>query len=199
MKALSLWQPYLAGVICGDGWCTRRTLGLRCADEDFARTFARAILKGYGIAITCYQDERGYWLVRARNGTGRFDHLLEFEPKTKIEMAHWIRGLFDSEGNASLCKSKMSKNSWNRRVAIFSTTTKTLDRAAEYLHSLGIVTLRYIESRSVGHKGDRIVHQLRIRPGKENFRLFSEIVGSSIRRKMKALKRMPLTYRKVRA
>lgn len=38
MRPLTLAQPsaYLAGVVAGDGWCTR-TLGLRVADEDFAR------------------------------------------------------------------------------------------------------------------------------------------------------------------
>ena len=44
MKAISLWQPYLAGVLHGDGWCTRLTLGLRCKDHDFSQRFAQRLL-----------------------------------------------------------------------------------------------------------------------------------------------------------
>lgn len=194
MRAISLWQPYLAGVVLGDGWCSRLTIGLRVADEDFARTFALAIKAGYGTDPSCAPDERGYWLVRVGNKSGRFNALLDYEPANDDEKCAWLRGLFDSEGNVTVCRSNVSANAWNRRVAIYSTTAKTLERAERYLTSLGIRTIRYIERPSAGHKGTKVVMQVRVQPGRENFARFAELVGSSIGRKRNALNSIAETY-----
>src|SRR5262249_43789984 len=112
---------YLAGVLSGDGWCTRLTIGLRVIDADFAQAFALALHVVFGLAVSPRRDERGYWLVRVGNKTGRFNHLPSYEPTTDEERAAWVRGLFDSEGNAQLRPSGISTNSFGRRVAIYST------------------------------------------------------------------------------
>jgi hypothetical protein len=196
MKALSLWQPraYLAGVVLGDGWCTRLTLGLRVADEDFARAFAAAILAEFSVQAVCRRDERGYWLVRTSNKTGRFSALLNFAPSSQDEKAAWLRGLFDSEGNATLSRAKVSANAWNRRVALFSTEPSTIARAARYLRDLGIETRLSTMKPSTGHKGKRTVWQLTVRHSKANFARFSALVGSSIARKAATLAAIPTTY-----
>src|SRR5262245_17678066 len=97
---------YLSGVLHGDGWCNEQTIGLRVKDQDFAQAFARALTK---IAMEDYAprlDGRGYWLVRTDNCNGRFCHIKSFKPETDTERALWLRGLFDSEGNAQLFQLK---------------------------------------------------------------------------------------------
>ncbi len=194
MRALTLWQPYLAGVLHGDGWCTRLTLGLRVNDGDFARAFCGALKSGFGVDRRPKRDERGYWLVRVGNKRGTFDGLRTYRPRGRKEIAAWLRGLFDSEGNAQLCKAKISANSWHRRVSFYSTDQTTLDRAATYLSELGIETVWYVEKNSKGHKGTKVVYQLRIRPGQHNYRRFALLVGSSIARKRESLHRIYETY-----
>src|SRR5262245_52208008 len=133
MKALSLWQPYISGVLHGDGWCTRLTIGLRSADKDFAETFAEGLSALFSMTVIPKRDERGYWLIRIGNQSGRFSYLRNSPIETEDEKAMWLRGLFDSEGNANLCSSNVSAGSFNRRVAIYSTDSDTLRRAESYL------------------------------------------------------------------
>src|SRR5690348_4244567 len=102
MTVMNFPQPYLAGVLSGDGWCTPRTLGLRCKDADFASAFAQAVNAVFGLSIEPAVDERGYWLTRAGNRSGRFNMLRDFEPTNNDDLSSWLRGLFDSEGNAQL-------------------------------------------------------------------------------------------------
>jgi hypothetical protein len=185
---------YLAGVLHGDGWCTALTIGLRCKDEEFSRAFAGALVNACGIQLEPRLDERGYWLVRTSNKTGRYNHLRPYEPTGDAEYAAWLRGLFDSEGNAQLTKAKNSENAWARRVAFYSTNTDTLDRAGAYLTALSIDWLRYTMNPSKGHKGDKPVYELRVGVNRENFARFAAAVGSSIARKQKVLDAIPRSY-----
>ena len=73
MKALSL--AYLAGVIVGDGWCTKRELGLKVKDLDFAQAFSKAIYKSFN-KIVLPKLYRGYWNVRSSNMSGRYDSII---------------------------------------------------------------------------------------------------------------------------
>lgn len=185
---------YLSGVVHGDGWVTQ-DIGLRVADEDFAAAFADALAAAFGCRARPRRDERGYWLVRTTNGTGRFDGLRAFEAATDAERGAWLRGLFDSEGNATLRPlPAVSVNSFERRVAIYSTATATLGRAASYLASLGIRTVQTATRNSAGHKGTKIVYQLRVRASREHYRRFAELVGSSIGRKRAVLNAIPASY-----
>src|SRR4051812_1156824 len=88
-------RAYLAGVLHGDGWCTHLTLGLRVADQDFAEAFALALNLVCGTTYAPRRDERGYWLLRAGNKSGRFSGLKGFVARTDRERAMWLRGLFD--------------------------------------------------------------------------------------------------------
>ena len=194
MKCLSLWQPYIAGVLHGDGWCTRKTIGLRCKDRDFSIAFSNALKDSSLTTSGSRQDERGYWLVCVSNRTGKFSHLKRYQPRGRAEIAAWLRGLFDSEGNAQLLKLKKWKNSYHRRVAMFSTVQATLKRAKRYLKRLGIVAKIVSHKNSKGHKGKKKVYQLKLKCSKGNFSLFSTIVGSSIGRKKRALGSIVDTY-----
>lgn len=194
MKALTIWQPYIAGVLHGDGWCTGRTLGLRSKDADFAATFAEGVNATCGTGATARLDERGYWLVRLRNRSGRFDRLRRYEPTDNDELGSWLRGLFDSEGNAQLwLNTRNGPHSYHRRVAFYSTEIRTLWRAAEFLDWLEIPNSIRATTNSASHKGRRTVFELRV-CRRAGFTAFSTVVGSSIQRKQDRLAAIASSY-----
>lgn len=190
-------QAYLSGVIYGDGWCTTN-IGMCVKDEDFATAFADALALGFGCKARPRLVRGKYWMVRTSNVTGRFNGLLTFEPVTDLERGAWLRGLFDSEGNATLRHLKhVSANSYERRVSIYSTSVLTLERAATYLAALGIATVRTTTKNSAGHKGTKTVYQLRVRCNRNAYMRFAELVGSSLARKAATLRAIPASYRPV--
>ena len=195
MKVLTLHQPYLAGVVRGDGWVSPLTIGLRVKDRDFAEEFAAALWVEFGVVTAAKQDERGYWLVRVGNKTGRFDRLRTFLPTTAPECRSWLRGLFDSEGNAQLLhRPAISPSAYQRRVAIYSTSRDTIDLAAGALDVLGLVSTESVVRPSAGHLGTKAVIELRLVSSAEAFRRFANEVGSSIARKQATLDAIPMSY-----
>lgn len=195
MKALTVRQPhaYLAGVLRGDGWLNNE-LCLRVADRDFAETFAAAIRDGYGCTAKVNIDERGYFLVR-RWSAGRFEHLRTLKQESTEEQAAWLRGYFDSEGNAQLTPApSRGDRSFSRRVSFYSTNDETLQTADKYLAALGLVTRRSTPKLSEGHLGTLPVHELALRSSKQQYVTFAELVGSSIERKRITLKRIAESY-----
>ncbi len=193
MKALTIWRPYVAGVLHGDGWCTEKSLGLRVKDKDFADAFATAMNGIMQTNIGVRRDERGYWTVRASNRTGRFTHLRGYEPLNNEERAMWLRGFFDSEGNAQILKSPSGPNSWHRRVAFYSTNLVTLGIAAAFLHHLDIAHSISVIKNSKSHKGKKPVSELRLRR-RAAFQRFAVYVGSNIARKQHRLEQIGDTY-----
>lgn len=207
MKALSLQQPpphllhpkaYLAGVVLGDGWLSgattkNRILGLRVADADFAAAFAEAVSAAFGRRAKPRRDERGYWVVRTSNRDGVLDELRTVEP-VLVEQGTWLRGLFDSEGNAQLTRLRSGPNCFGRRVAFYSTNLETLDRAAYYLTALGMLSGLSEVRPTRGHLGTKPVFQLRLLASREAFDVFRTLVGSSIGRKRAALDAIVASY-----
>lgn len=202
MRALTLTQSrgrealaYLSGVIHGDGWLTGE-LALRVADRDFADTFAFQIEVAFGLPGEPRKDERGYWLIRRSNQSGRFNSIRAFQAETNAERAYWLRGLFDSEGNANVHRVKGGPNCWVRRIAMYSTAIDTLHRARSYLDYLGIPTYLRPTKNSAGHKGTKIVHELSLRSSVGNYGKFRDIIGSSIARKRKTMDEIVSSYSK---
>lgn len=195
MRALTVWQPYLAGILHGDGWCTNLTLGLRVKDRDFADAFCAAINEGFGLSVSPKRDERGYWLTRIGNKSGRFSHLRAFEPRTDTEKAAWVRGLFDSEGNACIIRTKRGPESFHRRISMSSTRVETLETASDHLGALGIISqIRATKSHlHPSHKGTKVVFELKVlrRP---SMQAFAAVVGSSIGRKQATLNLISSTF-----
>lgn len=175
-------RAYLAGVLAGDAWLSESVLGLRVADEDFARFFAMMVADAFGIDKPPKRDERGYWLYRTSN-RGRFDSLRDVNPRGVGTTAAWLRGLFDSEGNAQLAKLKKGQNSYTRRVAFYSTNLDTINRTIKYLDRLDLPTRLSTRKATKGHLGTKPVYEVRLRDSKSNYERFATIVGSSIGRK----------------
>lgn len=195
MKALSLNHAYLAGVIVGDGYCTSKTLGILAKDKDFVETFQSAIKNGFGTKLKI-TTSNGYWRIVSSNKSGRYNLLINYKCKTDREKVEWLRGLFDSEGNVQLLRMKrISENSYCRRIAIYSTNRKTLNKASVYLNILKIKNnIKPIKS-SEGHLGKKQVYELKIIGGRENYIKFGNIISSSIRRKRDILNSFEDSYR----
>jgi hypothetical protein len=198
MKALTVpdlrASAYLAGVLHGDGWCTAKSFGLRTKDHDFAQAFAHALGRVLDVRWLPRRDERGYWLLRGSNKTGRFSRLRHFEPADDQQRAAWLRGLFDSEGNAQLLAlPKAGLNSFHRRVAFYSTEISTLDLAAAHLQRLDIAHSVSRTKNSAAHKGSKTVYELRLLR-REAFQRFAEVVGSNIGRKQARLDAIASSY-----
>ncbi|WP_328903220.1 LAGLIDADG family homing endonuclease [Streptomyces sp. NBC_00441] len=195
MRALTIRQPhaYLAGVLRGDAWLNA-CLCLRVADRDFAEAFAQAIRTGYGCTAKVTVDERGYFLVR-RHSAGRFESLKDFRPETAEAQAAWLRGYFDSEGNAQLTPApSKGARSYSRRVSFYSTNEETLHLATSHLSDFGLATRRQVLKPSKGHLGKLPVHELALRSSKHQYATFTELVGSSIERKRVNLTRIVESY-----
>src|SRR6266516_302783 len=186
-------EAYLAGVIKGDGSCTDY-IRLGVADLDFAQAFADAIKQVFHVSVTPRKDKRGYWHAKTCNYTGKFSYLLTFEPTTLTENAQWLRGMFDSEGNAQIHKLSRGENCYGRRVAMYSTMLQTLERACEYLSSLGIKSCIRTTKNSPGHKGTKTVYELSLLSGKVNFDRFRVLVGTSLARKQERLDAIVASY-----
>jgi hypothetical protein len=187
---------YLAGVLQGDAWLSSRGyLCLRVADQDFAVAFAEAITAGFGVSTIVNIDERDYWLCRKYNGYQRFSCLPAYSPSSDGERAAWLRGLFDSEGNASLWPKPSGSRSFTRRVSFYSTKIGTLNRAAKYLYVLSIESRQPTVMRaSAGHLGSKPVFELALKSSCDNYTRFGQLIGSSIDRKRIVLKAIPESY-----
>jgi hypothetical protein len=201
-RALTIRQPfaYLAGVLHGDGWLTPVSLGLRVADRDFAETFSAALRAAYERDVPVRIDERGYFLARTSGNLRQFA-LLKGVPCTSPDTrSAWLRGLFDSEGNAQLLpKPARGPRSWDRRVSFYSTDQTTLDTAEMHLGSLGMPCIRSLQTPSEGHIGSKPVWELKIRSSREHYARFAQVVGSSISRKRAVLDALPGSYQEDRS
>ena len=194
MKAISLWQPYLAGVLSGDAWCTPLTVGLRCKDRDFAVTFAAGLTALYAVRPRVKRDERGYWLVRVSNKRGIFNGMRKCPILTPEDAAAWLRGVFDSEGNADLRPLKISKNAKDRRVAFYTTDVRTAALIIHRLKTIALPSRDRVMKRTLGHKGTKPVIEVRLLNSEENFTRFATLVGSSLGRKRRVLEALAASY-----
>lgn len=184
---------YLAGVIKGDGFCTNYDFGLLAKDADFVQAFADAINNLFGLSVKPRQETRGYWIVRISNKNNRFSHLLHYIPDSPATYGAWIRGLFDGDGNTQLLR--LAGNSYQRRIAIYSSYIETLNTAAAYLSELSIPTLLNPTKNSSSHLGTKTVYELRVRSSKTNYIRFAELVGSTIKRKRVVINAIPASYK----
>ena len=189
------WHAYVAGVLHGDAWLTPLTIGLRVKDRGFADAFAIGVNEICRTALQAKTDERGYWLVRGGNKSGRFNGLKQFEPANNDDLSSWLRGLFDSEGNAQLwLNEKMGPHSYHRRIAMYSTELPTLELAGEFMEWLEIPHSFRSTKNSAGHFGTKEVWELRV-TRREGFLRFADMVGATDPRKQDRIDAIARSYR----
>lgn len=192
---------YLAGVLHGDGYCTAKGFGLTVKDRDFADAFAIALKHVSGDGAVSPSGK--YWRVFRSNRHGAFSGIKAFAPANEGERLIWLRGLFDSEGNAQLIhRPSVSPNAYQRRIAIYSTDLATLERASTMLDQSHIYHVINATKNSASHRGSKVVFELRL-SSRESYEMFNSLVGSFIRRKRETMERIvdsysdPQTYRSV--
>lgn len=189
-------KAYLAGVLVGDGYLTPDgVFGLHVKDFDFALAFSQALADAFNI-VTPPKPEKPYWRVRVKNKSANFHLLCDYEPEYGPQTSKWLRGFFDSEGNVQLIRLKTSPNAWNRRVALYNTELKLLERAHKYLNRLDIeANISATKAhKHHSHFGSKVVYELKLRSSKRNYQIFLKHIGSSISRKQKALIGIPHSY-----
>ncbi|MDD4874310.1 MAG: LAGLIDADG family homing endonuclease [Dehalococcoidales bacterium] len=186
------YTAYISGVLAGDGWCTTN-LGLHVKDEDFIREFSHAIKEAFGYD-TKPRIEGKYWKVTKGNYDGKFNWLHGYEPETIEGYKAWLRGFFDSEGNAQLHRIGTTPNSVQRRISMYSTNIETMNKSVKYFTALDIKTTLRPTKNSISHLGSKVVYELRINAGIQNYRQFSNLVGSSLRRKREVINEIISSY-----
>ena len=174
-------MAYLAGVVSGDGWCSAKTVGLKAKDRDFVEAFSFCLGAVFGCDAMVRPDAGRYWKVVSMNSSGRYNSILLFKPKTRSEKGFWVRGLFDGDGSAIICRMKGAVKS--RRVIIVKTTPSILETAKLLLGDIGITAYMGPRSNGTGHFGTKQVYGLTITASKQNYEAFQERVGTSICRK----------------
>lgn len=200
----NLHLAYLNGVIHGDGYLTN-VLGLRVSDKDFAEAFAVAASAVSGRLITPQHqaDYRRqfnsvcnwkYWEARSGNRNGAFECVREFVPVTETELAAWLRGMFDSEGNATCHKIRHGTESYGRAIEFFNCNTDTIARLVKFLEQIGIPSRPRPMKNGKGHLGTKQVYRVTLKSSIENFTRFRDLVGSNIKRKRETIEKMISTY-----
>ena len=193
-EALSLKErSWFAGVLVGDGWCGT-TIGLRSKDREFAEEFGRLLTLLVGTQVFARREVRSngrtYWVARTGAKILR-QRAHEFQKE--VDYASWLRGLFDSEGTATLCRMKV-RGYWDRQIVIHSTDSKLLLVAAKRMLRLDIPSVLTSVKKSMTHLGDKPVYRLRVRCSRGNYSRFAKLIGSTIRRKRKILEALPGSY-----
>jgi hypothetical protein len=185
-------RAYIAGVLHGDGYCTEKGFGVTAADKDFVTAFAEASYRIYGVKPTVGVD-RTYWRFFKGNTSGKFSSAKFYNPVNDEEKAMWVRGLFDSEGNANLTDNVGARGYTHRRISIYSTEISTLHKAGKFLEDHGIEYRIRETKNSASHIGSLVVYELALR-GQEDFERFNKFVGSSIARKRIAMCEIVSSY-----
>ncbi len=213
IPSLELLRPsvelaYIIGVICGDGYATKKSrvikgynnvvIGLEAKDREFVEEFGRClsavlsrrpIRPRYRKSIRRYVVEVGsrtlYDLLRK---PVRLDALRGYTEHCKRCMAAFLRGFADSEGSVDQ----------NGYIAIFNSDLRLLGYVKDLLERLGIEASgprlnapRGRPSRNLRngkeYKTNKDVYNIRIRASSN--RTFCETVGFTIRRKKERLKK----------
>jgi hypothetical protein len=204
-QALSEEKAYLLGVLCGDGSIIRNSIQLHACDFDFIQEFSHCLYKIYGYKphisiipenLSFFQNTGKYHRVkqsyRARLSSKeisqdlrRYEYFVKYEerksmwrvPREIVNTTNkeikgaFLRGLFDSEGSVAIRA---------RQIELINTCEEGLKQVQKLLATLGIQS-------SIIHRSatfDLMIH------GTENFRLYKEGVGFTIKRKQEKLEKI---------
>jgi hypothetical protein len=188
---------YIAGVLQGDGWSNDHLIALKVKDLDFAEEFAIAIQMATGKMVRPNRQDEDYWRVTAEATGLELTGMKNYKPQTEAEICAWLRGFFDSEGNAQLHKLPDYPDSWQRRVAMYSTDCDLLTHTENLLNKIGIASkIRTTNAHlQPSHFGNKPVFELVLVCSANNFTRFAWMVSSSLARKRDTLRKIVLSYK----
>lgn len=178
---------YIIGVMLGDGYTWNQGIGLEVTDFDFAEEFVRRAESQFGIKAKVYDNARepfkdwrnGKTYPRNPTKVVRIGSILlrdfiekikpEFSDRlTKEQKIHFLRGLWDSEGN-------INNSGYNSKVQF---THKTEDMCKLFKNLLEETT--GIQSVITFNSQPRYIVQFY---GKDKCEIFYRIINPTIKRK----------------
>jgi len=194
------WSPvhcpelaYVIGVILGDGYVAKygRIVRLQCKDKEFAEVFRNALEKlGFNPNMHFYEKEER-WIAQTKC-KALWQFLRPFKEdvnkvldwmRSKEEKRAFIRGMYDSEGNLKIQKSR-------KIIRLSNTNKRLLEIIQKYLEDLGIKSELYLARKAgtlLNFKEKPILqkHNLwQIKVSKQDSSTkFLKLIGSNIPRK----------------
>ena len=182
-KRLSVEKAYILGVLCGDGYIDKNFAKLEIRrDKEFIEEFVRCFKEVYGVDYHYYYYENRNTYIS--NITSRIicKDLLDYGnfetknwevPKSILNSddflikSSFLRGVYDSEGSVG-----------EYVTTLMSSSKRAIETICELLDQLNIRYTIYKHSKYpvIGIKK------------KENLRLFKELIGFTIKRKMEKLR-----------
>ena len=179
-------KAYILGVLCGDGYIDKKSIKFEIRkDEEFIREFSNCIEDVYGLKYNyIYKIKKNTFLFNISSMLISKDLLRYADFRTyswnvpdeilssnnKKIISDYLRGLYDSEGTVS-----------KYYVNITSSSHRGLRRVSMLLNKLGI------ENKIKKNKYSTLYINK-----KRNLRLFKDLIGFTIKRKMEKLEN---TYR----
>lgn len=191
---------YVLGVLVGDGFLDKNSVGLNVKDKDFALTFK----KNFEIAFKKQGKlhfYNGLWrvLFHSRslvNLLKQIDYHIISSTTEKVKCA-FLKGFFDSEGSVYF-RAKYGVR--NRKIELAVKDYELLSFCKNLLEELSIKT-RKIDKRfrNVRLIKNRILppmyyFRFSLRENKNNFIRFQNLIGFSIERKQEELNRLINSY-----
>src|SRR3989344_3126772 len=177
-RILNKYKSYLLGVLCGDGYINAKRFRLEIRkDEEFIKRFSDCIKKVYGIKYSYkHNKNRDTLILDVSSGMiskdllkyGDFKTFSWRVPKRVLEsnnkkiILNYLKGLYDSEGSISGYVVNFTSSSYNGLVDI-----------SKLLNKLNIKNTIKKQKYS----------NLYI-TGKRNLKLFRDLIGFTIKRKM---------------
>jgi hypothetical protein len=182
-KKLSLEKAYILGVLCGDGYIDKNFAKLEIRkDKEFIEEFIRCIKSVYGIDYHYYYyKKRDSYISNIHSriickdllAYGKFGTKEWGVPKCILNTdnlglkSSFLKGVYDSEAHVG-----------EYRVTLTSSSKKAIKGICRLLEQLSIKHIVYKHAKYpvIGIKK------------KENLRLFKELIGFTIKRKMERLR-----------
>jgi hypothetical protein len=194
---------YILGVLKGDGHLDENSIVLDVKDIDFALNFKKAVeVEFQKEGKLHFYDNLWRALLHSRTVVKYLKNIDIFHSirnSSKKAKAAFLRGMFDSEGSA-YCNIKYGVT--NRKIELCNNDLHLMNLCKELLEELEIKT-RKIDKRFRSErifKGRKLeafnYYRLTLNENKQNFNLFKKLIGFSIKRKQKNLKRIIDSYRR---
>ncbi len=191
---------YIVGVLVGDGWINKNSIGLKAKDKDFILAFKKALEDEFKLntKLHFYND---LWRAELHSREivkflTNFDYKIIKKENIEVKCA-FLKGFYDSEGSAYY-QEKIGVR--NRKIELCNTDLELLTFCKTLLEESGINTLK-IDKRLRDIRVLRgrtlpimIYARFLLKENKENFIRFKNLIGFSIERKQKNLDKMINSY-----
>ncbi len=191
---------YILGVLVGDGWLNKNSVGLNAKDNDFVLAFKKALEDEFKLNAKIH-FYNGLWRVELHSRQivkllKNLDYRLIVNEHSEVKCS-FLKGFYDSEGSAYYQEKTGVRN---RKIELYNTDLELLTICKNLLEELGIKTreidkrfrdIRLLKGRTLPIT---ICCRITLRENKENFIRFRNLIGFSIKRKIDILDKLIDSY-----